>query len=219
MKNRLFNLLWGLSLLIFGIILLGNSLGLWFVDIFCCGWWILFIIMPALICICFNQHKGFNFGLFIIGILIMILYKNIWSVEFLVDLFLSLFVLIAGSMLISFVFKNDKDEGSNILVVNGICGLFKEKVSDRNLEVIKVNVFLGKLNLDIDSSLIKKDLKIKVLSIFGALRIVNASTVNVEFSGRNIGCAIKNDIGVHKRKLPTIYVEGLSIFSLLKMQK
>lgn len=223
MKNRVFNLLWGLSLLVMGVVLLGNSLGLWFVDIFSYDWWILFIVFPSLICICLNQNKWFNLILFIASILIMIVYRNIWSFEVLVEIVLCAIVIITGSMLTSFAFKHerssDEDDKSNTLIVNGFCGLFKKKLSNRNLEVVKINIIFGKLNLDIDSSLIKKDLRIKVLSIFGMLRIVNASMINVEVECSNIGSIIKNEVGVHKSKLPTVYVEGISIFSLLKIKK
>ena len=43
------NILWGLVLIVLGILLGGKALGLWNINVFFKGWWTLFIIVPSFI--------------------------------------------------------------------------------------------------------------------------------------------------------------------------
>lgn len=224
MRNRVFNLVWGLSLGILGIVLLGNSLNLWFIDIFFNGWWTLFIIVPALICVCINKHNLFNLVLLLAGVFIFNLYRNSWSFKIIIEILFSLVVLIVGGNLINLAFgktKNCLEEGSKYdnIVFNGFFGSFNEILNKRDLGSIKVSMFFSKLNLDINSSSLRKDVRIKVMNIFGFIKITGADNVNVEVSGSNIGSLIKNEIKVHNSKLPTVYIESVSIFGGIKVQK
>ena len=51
------SLIWGLVLVIVGIILGGNALDLFHVDVFFDGWWTLFIIVPSLFGIASEKDK------------------------------------------------------------------------------------------------------------------------------------------------------------------
>lgn len=50
--------LWGGVLVILGVILGINALGIAKIDIFFPGWWTLFIIVPCLISLFTSEHKG-----------------------------------------------------------------------------------------------------------------------------------------------------------------
>ncbi|MGL4335307.1 MAG: LiaF transmembrane domain-containing protein [Turicibacter sp.] len=48
MKQDVGKVLWGLALVVAGIIIGGNALGYWDFSVFFDGWWTLFIIVPCL---------------------------------------------------------------------------------------------------------------------------------------------------------------------------
>ena len=56
MKN-LSRTLWGLALIALGVIIGGNALGLFNIDLFFDGWWTLFIIVPCAIDLITEDHK------------------------------------------------------------------------------------------------------------------------------------------------------------------
>ena len=65
------NILWGVILIIIGIILGGNSLGLFDIDIFFDGWWALFIIIPSFVGLITDDDKTGNAVWMVIGLLLL----------------------------------------------------------------------------------------------------------------------------------------------------
>ena len=66
------NILWGIVLIIIGLIVGGNALGITNIDIFFDGWWTLFIIIPCFIGLFKEReknrkhHRNFNRNSFVI---------------------------------------------------------------------------------------------------------------------------------------------------------
>ena len=72
MKRDYSLLIWGLLLIVVGIIFSGNALNIWSIDIFFPGWWTLFLIIPGLVSII--KH-GLNWGsgiLVILGLMLLL---------------------------------------------------------------------------------------------------------------------------------------------------
>lgn len=59
MKRDYWMLILGALIIAIGVILVGNNLGFWSIDLVFDGWWTLFIIIPGLVSI---VNKGFTFG-------------------------------------------------------------------------------------------------------------------------------------------------------------
>lgn len=223
MRNKVFNMAWGLSLLLIGIILFGNTLNLWFIDVFVSGWWILFVIVPSLIGLCINERKLLNLTVLFVGVLVFSLYRNVWSFDVIGEVVLSLFVLITGGTLFGLTFnksnkKLNKNSKENSLNFNGFFSSFNEKISKINLTDIKINMYFSKINLDMNSSLIKKDVRIKVVNVFGFIRIIGCNNVNVEISGSNICSLINNDVRIRNNDFPTIYIDVVSLLGIIKVK-
>lgn len=69
--------LWGAVLVIIGIILGVNALGITHINIFFPGWWTLFIIIPCAIGVLTDSHKGGQFLGLVIGICLLL---SCWGV-------------------------------------------------------------------------------------------------------------------------------------------
>ena len=66
------NILWGIVLIIIGLIVGGNTLGLTNIDIFFNGWWTLFIIVPSFISLFNDNDKTGSIVGFLIGIVLIL---------------------------------------------------------------------------------------------------------------------------------------------------
>ena len=66
------SLIWGLVLVIVGIILGGNALDLFHVDVFFDGWWTLFIIVPSLFGIASEKDKTASCITLVVGVLFVV---------------------------------------------------------------------------------------------------------------------------------------------------
>ena len=79
--KKIENVLWGIVLIIVGVIIGGNALGITNIDIFFDGWWTLFIIVPCFIGVVKDEEKtGSIIGL-LIGIALLLGCQNILNFE------------------------------------------------------------------------------------------------------------------------------------------
>ena len=69
--------LWGLALIALGVILGVNALGIVRIDIFFPGWWTLFIIVPSLVGLFTDKHKGAPMVGLLIGVCLLL---GVWDV-------------------------------------------------------------------------------------------------------------------------------------------
>ena len=70
-KNK--NIVWGLILIVIGLILGGNALGITRIDLFFDGWWTLFIIVPCLVRLFKDTNKTLDIIGLVIGTLLLLL--------------------------------------------------------------------------------------------------------------------------------------------------
>lgn len=79
--KKIRNTLWGIVLIVLGLIIGGNALGITNVNIFFYGWWTLFIIIPCFIGLFKEREKtGSIIGL-IIGIVLLLCCQDILNFD------------------------------------------------------------------------------------------------------------------------------------------
>ena len=97
------NVLWGIVLIILGVIIGGNALGITNIDIFFDGWWTLFIIVPCFIGVVKDEEKtGSIIGL-LIGIALLLGCQNILNSELVWKLAFPTILVVIG---LSMIFKD-----------------------------------------------------------------------------------------------------------------
>jgi len=79
MKRK--SVLWGILLIIVGVLFLGNSLDIWHINLFFKGWWTLFIIVPSIIEIFDKNNFSGSLISLVIGVLLLLACQDIisWS--------------------------------------------------------------------------------------------------------------------------------------------
>ena len=96
--------LWGLLLVILGVIFGVNALGIAKINIFFEGWWTLFIIIPSLIGLIESKDKKGSLIFLLVGILLLLGARNIINFAIVGRLIVPIALVLLGLLII---FKRD----------------------------------------------------------------------------------------------------------------
>ena len=127
------NVLWGIVLIVVGLIIGGNALGITNINIFFDGWWTLFIIVACFIGLFKEREKTGNIIGLLIGIALLLCCQDILDFDMIWKLALPVVLIIIG---ISFIFKDTfnhkineeiKKLNENRTIDGGYCGPFAEQ--------------------------------------------------------------------------------------------
>ncbi|OLA34078.1 MAG: hypothetical protein BHW38_04930 [Firmicutes bacterium CAG:321_26_22] len=123
--NNMKSILWGVVLVLLGVLVGTNSLGITNIDIFFDGWWSLFIIIPCFIDLFSNEDKTGNIIGLLVGVILLLGMNDILDLDKIWKLIVPSIIVIIG---LSLIFKNS----FNSKVNDKINKLNKEKNSDDN---------------------------------------------------------------------------------------
>ena len=98
--NNIKNVLWGIVLVIIGVIIGLNTIGITDIDIFFDGWWTLFIIVPCFIGLFTNKDKTGNIIGLLVGVILLLGMQNIIDFNLIWKLLLPSIIVIIGLSLI-----------------------------------------------------------------------------------------------------------------------
>ena len=209
------SIMWGVILIIVGIILGGNALELFDINVFFDGWWTLFIIIPSLFGIANNREKVGSIIALVIGVLLLLSCQNIIDFDVIWKLMVPIIIVGVG---LSLIFKNSFN--SEVVKSDEV----KEEVfatfSGQDIKVedefkgTKLNAIFGGIKLDLRNAKIKKDVSITTTSIFGGIDLYVPEGVNVKVTSTSIfgGVDGKKLNTKADEKGHTIYINATCIF-------
>ena len=216
------NVLWGLVLIVVGVIFGLNAIGVTDINIFFRGWWTLFIIVPSFIELIRSTNKMWSFIWLCIGIALLLCAQNILSFSLIGKLIFPFILVMIG---ISIIFKDtfNKKIADKIKNLNSEKGNFEEycatfggqKVDLTGQEFTGANLdaIFGSVELDISKATIKKDQVINANAIFGGIEIRVPAGVNIKVKSTPIFGGIDNKVKTnYNESLPTIYINGVAMF-------
>jgi len=219
MKKRFSEIVWGIVLVVIGLILLGKFLGLYSFDIFFDGWWTLLIIIPSIIDLFFENHKSTSLTFLIIGILLLLASRDYVSYTSIFKIFICLVLIISG---IKMIFKSGNKpkikQNKDIPVYTGIFGGIEEKYSKNKFKGCKIISVFGGSTIDLREAKIDEDCIVEVVSIFGGSDLIIPDNVNVVVSGVALFGGCDNKKNNQNDNKVTIYVEQVSIFGGLDIK-
>lgn len=226
MKNKMKNfgnIIWGILLIVIGLVVGINALGIANISIFFDGWWTLFIIIPCLVGL-FNERKktGNIIGL-LIGIILLLCCQGILDFDMIWSLLLPTILVIIGASLIfrdSFNHKvNEEIKKINKSKIkdDGYCATFSEqKIKIENEEFLGTDLtsVFGSIKCDLKDAIIKKDVVINVTSIFGGTEIHVPDNVKVKVKSSSIfgGVDEKKKDNKELESEHTIYINATCLF-------
>ena len=219
--NNLSRSLWGILLVVIGVVIGLNSLNITHIDIFFEGWWTLFIIVPCFIGL-FEQDtddkKGNIIGL-IIGIALLLGVRGIIRFDIIIKLIVP-FILVAIGL--SFIFSDgiknkvsEKIKNTNCDDLESIVATFSEQKVNKDEEIFKganLDAVFGGITLDLSKSKLEKEVIIKASSIFGGITLMLPKDVNVKIKSTPIFGGVNNKNINHKENKKTIYIDAFCMF-------
>ncbi len=216
------NALWGIVLIIIGLIIGGNALGITNINIFFDGWWTLFIIVPCFIGLFKENEKTGNLIGLLIGVALLLGCQNILDFDLMWKLAFPTILVIIG---LSIVFKdtlggkvsseikklNEKRNGENIY-----CATFAgqnvnfdgEKFTGADLTAV-----FGGVKCDLRKAIIDSDVVINASSTFGGIEIYVPSNVKIKTKSTSIFGGVENKANTEENENShTIYINGTALF-------
>lgn len=213
------SLLWGLILIIVGVILGCNATGLTNIDIFFDGWWTLFIIVPCFIGLFNDNDKTGSIIGILIGVFLLLCCQDILSFEIFWQLLIPAILVIIG---LSIIFKDvfNKKISEQIKHLNnnkkgGYCSTFSsQKINiDDEFTGTDITAVFGEVTIDLRNAKINEDVVINTSSIFGGIDLFIPDDVNIKVKSTSIfgGVDDKRKNRNNDSKY-TIYVNATCLF-------
>ena len=216
------NLLWGIVLIIIGIVFALNALGITNIDIFFDGWWALFIIVPCIIRIIKGEEITGNIFGIILGVFLILCAQDVLEFSLVWKLGVPVIIVLIGIKLITGnLFQNKRAELKNELKQNGeklINGFaaFSGKDMIYNGETFKgadLTAIFGGIECDLRNAVIEQDCIINASAIFGGIDLIVPENINVKINSTSIFGGISNKQKKPFRKeSPTLYINGVCLF-------
>lgn len=222
------NILWGIVLIIIGLIVGGNALGITNINIYFDGWWTLFIIVPCFIGLFKENEKTGNLIGLLVGIALFLGCQNILDFDSIWKLALPAILVVIG---LSMIFKdtlggevssqirklNEKRNGENSYsaVFAGQNVKFEEeKFTGANLTAV-----FGGIKCDLRNAIIESDIVINASGIFGGIEIYVPTNVKIKIKSMPIFGGVENKANTQTdENSNTIYINGTAIFGGIEIK-
>lgn len=219
MKNNK-SIIWGVILVMVGVIYGLNSLDIVDINLFFPGWWTLFIIVPCVIGLITGSDKTGSIIGVIIGVLLFLGANDIIDYNLIWKLVFPLIIIIVGLSLIfkdrfnSKITKRIEEIADN--KNNGVTAVFSgEEVSfeDRVFTGINLTSIFGGIKCDLREAKIKKNVVINAYSFFGGTDILVPDNIKIAVSSTSIFGGVDNKKKNNNSTSDiTIYVNAICIF-------
>lgn len=212
--------MWGIVLIIIGLVLGLNALNITNINIFFDGWWTLFIIIPSIIGL-FDEkeERTGNIIALVIGVAFLLASQNIIRFEIILKLIIPFILVAIGiSLLFGNNIKNkvtEKIKNTNKDNLENIVATFAEQKINKNSENFKgasLDAVFGGITLDLRESNLEKETVIKASCIFGGIDILLPNDVNVKIKSTPIFGGITNKIRNNNESKKTVYIDAFAMF-------
>lgn len=221
------NILWGLVFVVLGVIVGGNSLEVWNINVFFDGWWTLFLIVPAFIDLFRESRKGGNIFVIIVGVVLLLACRDIISFELVAKLFVPVILVLIG---LSVIFRDaiggkvareikkigkNKSADEHCAIFTGIDVLYNGRVFSGTA----LTAVFGGIKCDLRGAIIEGDVVINAGSVFGGITVLTDEDVNVKIASTSIfGGASDDRKNDGKVSANTVYINATCVFGGLSVK-
>lgn len=225
MKNK-DNIIWGILLVVLGVIFGLNAIGLTEINIFFDGWWTLIIIAFGLSGLYKDSDKTWPAILTLIGVVMLLAARNLIDFTIVWKLLFPLILVVFG---ISLVFKgftgrdikdkikNIKIDNKDILHIDAVFSQEKMKIEEE-FSGSELNAVFGNLDLNLKNAKLKNDAFISASSIFGGITLYLPENVNLVVNSTNIFGGIDNKYISKSDAKITIYITATCLFGGIEIK-
>lgn len=216
------SIIWGIVLVIVGVIVALNELEITDIDIFFDGWWTLFIIIPCFIGIFTSKDKYSNILGVAAGVFLLLCCQDILEFSMLWQLGLPVIIVAVGlKMIFGGLFRNKTHKvQENVKLNNGtpkrLSAIFSGNSVNFSGEEFcgsNINAVFGGADCDLRGAFIGQDCVINAYAIFGGIDILVPENVNIKINSTSFFGGVENEN--HKtayENAPTIYINATCLF-------
>ena len=213
------NIVYGIMLILLGIIIALISLDIIHTNFFFKGWWTLVIIIPSIIGLLFEDDKLGNIISLIIGILLLLGVRNIIDYKILLKLFVPILLVTVG---LSLILKNILESKKTLQIkeLNKVKDNTKDifaTLSNENKKIIgefkgiSIDAVFSNVELDLREAEITKDQVINVSAIFSGVTILTNNNIKVIVKSDSLFGGVSNHIE-EKDEAQAIYINASCLF-------
>lgn len=217
--NKVSNLLWGLVLIVLGVIFGLNALDIADIDIFFDGWWTLFIIVPCFIGLFTGEGVTGNTIGIIIGICLLLACQGVLDFNVIWKLIVPVILIMVG---LSIIFKdtiNSKVKKEMAKANKGdkhFAATFSGQdldFSNEDFNGCKLDAIFGGIECDLRDSRLDREVVIETCNVFGGTTIYVPTDVTVKVVSTSIFGGVSDD----RKKKPKdcdkiLYINATCIF-------
>ena len=215
--RKIESILWGLVLIIVGVIIGLNTTGITNINIFFDGWWTLFIIVPSFIGMFNDNDKTGNIIGLVVGCSLLLACQNLIDFEILWKLLLPMILIVIG---VSIIVKNvfgDRESFRKSIVTddNTYYATFAEQNLKFDNEMVKdmsLTAVFGGVKCDLREAIINEDIVINASAIFGGIEILVPENVQIKVKSVPIFGGVDNKVQNNEADEHTIYVKATCMF-------
>jgi predicted membrane protein len=216
--KKISNMLWGLVLIVLGVMIGLNSFGITQINFFFDGWWTLFIIIPCFIEMFRSRYKIINIIGIATGLALLLFCQKIFSLEMLWKLSIPTILILLG---LALVFKDSlfgkKDNSFRSSKAKGgedkhstTFGTKSIKYDNQVFYGNDLSATFGSITCDLRNAVITEDVIINANATLGNVEILVPPTVNVEVKSSGLfGKASDMRRSPSTVTSPTISVSGM----------
>ena len=187
------NIIWGVILIVLGLIFGLNAMGITDIDIFFKGWWTIFIIIPSVVGIINDSKKMWNYIWLLIGVVLLLSAQGILNISsFSQFIFPAILVIIGLGM----IFKDSVGKKANEKIKelnNGTKDEYYATFSGQKLKFVgdefkgaNLNAVFGGIDLDLKEINLAQDQVINATAVFGGINIFVPDNINVKVVSNSI---------------------------------
>lgn len=217
------NVLWGIVLVVLGLVFGLNALDITDINIFFDGWWTLFIIVPCFIGLIKENDKTGNLIGLLFGVALLLCCQGLLNFDIMWKLTFPVILVIVG---LSLIFKNffHKKVNEEIEKLNkkikkddSYCATFSGinvSFADEEFNGTDLTAVFGGIKCDLRNATIKEDVVINASCIFGGIDILVPDDVKVKVKSNSLfgGVEEKQKNRKEQNGKYTIYINASCIF-------
>ncbi len=220
--------IWGIILILVGVIFALNALNITEIDIFFEGWWTLFIIVPSLVGLVRGPDRMGSFIGLGIGVLLLLNSQGLLDLGKIWELIVPAIIILIGVKLVFGGIFNGRAEsvsrqaeGFGKAQHSGFAAFTGTQIDfdGQSFHGAELNAIFGGIDYDLRNAIIAEDCVIRATAIFGGIDILLPPDVQVMVTSNSVfggvGNKHSNPAGTEN---VTVHIIGAGIFGGVDIQ-
>lgn len=221
------NMLWGLLLILVGVVIGLNSFGITDINFFFDGWWTLLIIVPCFIELFRSKYKILNIIGIATGVALLLFCQGIFSLEMLWKLALPTILVLIG---LALVFKDSlfgkKPASATRISKQGKEDKHSSTFSNKSIKYDNqvfygndLSASFGSVSCDLRNAIINEDVIINANATLGNVDILLPAGVNVDIKSSGLFGGVTDKRNAPAAVgAPTVFVSGICLFGNVEIK-